>query len=42
MVLYLTEKDFFSHLSGGTGKNLINFEVDMSSATKIDNKKKTF
>ena len=31
---------FYSHLSGGTGKNLTIFGVDMSSSTKIDSKKK--
>ena len=31
---------FFSHPSGGTSKNVIIFGVDMSSATKIDNRKK--
>ena len=30
---------FFSHPSGGTGKNIIIFGVDMSSSTKTDNKK---
>ena len=36
-------KGFFSHHSGGTGKNVIIFRVDMSSTKKIDNrKKKTF
>ena len=30
----------FSHHSGGTGRNVIIFEVDMSSSTKIDNRKK--
>ena len=33
-------KEFFSHPSGGTGRNVIIFGVDMSSSTKIDNKKK--
>ena len=33
------EEDFFSHLDGRTAKNEINFGVDMSSSTKIDNKK---
>ena len=37
--LDLVEKDFFSHPSGGTGRNLIIFGVDMSSSTKTDNKK---
>ena len=31
---------FFSHPSGGTGRNVIIFAVDMSSSPKIDNKKK--
>ena len=31
---------FFSHPSGGTGRNVMIFEVDMSSSTEIDNKKK--
>ena len=35
-------KGFFSHLPGGNGKNVIIFGVDMSSSTKIDNRKKTF
>ena len=30
----------FSHPSGGTGRNVIIFGVDMSSSTKIDNRKK--
>ena len=38
--LDLIEKEFFSHPSGGTGKNVITFGVDMSSSTKIDNRKK--
>ena len=33
-------KGFFSHPSGGTGRNVITFGVDMSSSTKIDNRKK--
>ena len=33
-------REFFSHPSGGTGKNVINFGVDMRSSTKIDNRKK--
>ena len=33
-------KGFFSHPSGGTGRNVIIFGVDMSSSTKIDNRKK--
>ena len=31
---------FFSHPSGGTGRNIMTFGVDMSSFTNIDNKKK--
>ena len=30
--------EFFSHPSGGTGKNVIIFGVDMSSSKKIENK----
>ena len=33
-------KRFFSHPSGGTGRNVIIFGVDMSSSIKIDNKEK--
>ena len=33
-------KGFFSHPSGGTGKNVIIFGVDVSSTKKIDNRKK--
>ena len=33
-------KGFFSHPSGGTYKNVIIFGVDMSSSSKIDNRKK--
>ena len=33
-------KGFFSASSGGTGRNVIIFGVDMSSSTKIDNRKK--
>ena len=33
-------KGFFSYPSGGTGKNVIIFGVDMSSTTKIYNRKK--
>ena len=32
--------DYFSHPSGGTGRNVIIFGVDISSSTKIDNKGK--
>ena len=39
MVLDLMDMDVF-HTSGGTGRNVIIFEVDMSSSTKIDNRKK--
>ena len=35
-------KGLFSHPSGGTGKNIQIFGVDMSSSTKIDNRKKIF
>ena len=31
---------FFSHPSGGTGRNVIIFGVDLSSSTKIGNRKK--
>ena len=40
MVLDLIDMDFFSYPSGGIGRNVINFGVDMSSSTKIDNRKK--
>ena len=40
MELDLIDMDFFSHPSGGTGRNVIIFGVDMSSSTKIDNRKK--
>ena len=33
-------KGFFLHPSGGTGRNVISFGVDMSSSTKIGNKGK--
>ena len=33
-------KGFFSHPSGGTGRNVIIFGVDMSSSIKIDNRNK--
>ena len=36
----LIDVDFFSHHSDGTGRNVIIFGVDVSSSTKIDNKKK--
>ena len=32
----------FSHSTGGTGRNVIIFGVDMNSSTKIDNKKKRY
>ena len=32
----------FSHPIGRTGRNVINFGVDMSASTKIDNRKKNF
>ena len=40
MKLDLIETDFFSRPSGGTGKNIIIFGVDISLSTKIDNRKK--
>ena len=40
MVLDLIDMDFFSHPSGGTCRNVIIFEVDMSLCAKIDNRKK--
>ena len=33
-------KDFFSHSSRRTGRNVITFGIDMSSSTKIVNKGK--
>ena len=33
-------RGFYPHPSGGTGRNLIIFRIDMSSSTKIDNRKK--
>ena len=33
-------KGFFSHSSGGTGRNVIILGVDMSPSTKIGNRKK--
>ena len=33
---------FFSHPSGETGRNVIILEVDMSSSTKIDTRKKRY
>ena len=38
--IWFDRKGFFSHPSDGTGRNVIIFGVDMSSSTKIDNKKK--
>ena len=32
--------ELFSHPSGGTGRNVIIFKVEMGSSTKIDNRKK--
>ena len=40
MELDLIDMEFFPHLSGGTGGNVIIFGVDMSSPTKIDYTKK--
>ena len=40
MELDLIDLHFFSHPSGGTGRNVIIFGVDMSSSTKIDKRKK--
>ena len=40
MELDLIGTDFFSHPRGGTGRNTIIFRVDMSSSTKIDDRKK--
>ena len=36
------KKGFFSQTSGGNGKNVIIFGVDMSSLTKIDDRKDIF
>ena len=36
----LERKGFFSHPSGGTGKNIIIFGEDMRLSTKTDNRKK--
>ena len=38
--LYLIYMDFFSHSSGGTGRNIKAFGVDINSFMKIDNRKK--
>ena len=40
MELDLMGKDFFSHSSRRTGRNVITFGIDMSSSTKIVNKGK--
>ena len=37
---YGTGHGYFSHPSNGTSRNVIIFGVDMSSSTKIDNRKK--
>ena len=42
MELDLIDMDFFSHPSGGSGRNVIIFGVDMSSSTKVNNSKKIF
>ena len=42
MELDLIFMDFFSYPSNGTGRNVIIFEVDMSSFTKINNRKKRY
>ena len=42
MELDLIDMDFFPHPSGGTGRNVIIFGVDMSSSTKVDIVKKYF
>ena len=34
------EYDLISHPSGGTGRNVIIFGVDMNSSAHVDNKKK--
>ena len=36
----MIDMDYFSHPSGGSGRNVIIFGVDMSSSTKIGNRKK--
>ena len=36
----LIEDNFFSHPSGGDGQNVLIFEVDISSSTKIHYRKK--
>ena len=40
MELDLIDIDFVSHPSGGTGRNLIIFEVDISSSTNADERKR--
>ena len=42
MELDLIDMDFFSHPSGGSGRNVIIFGVDMSSSTKVNSSKKIF
>ena len=42
MDLDLIDMDFFKNSSGGTGRNVIIFGVDMSSSTKIDSRKKRY
>ena len=42
MVFDLIDMNFFSHLSGGTGRTAIIFGEDMSSSAKIDNRKNIF
>ena len=39
MELDLIGMEFFSHPSGGTGRNETILEVDKSSSTKTDNRK---
>ena len=41
-VIGFDRRSGFSHPSGGGGQNVIILGVDMSSSTKIDNKKKIF
>ena len=40
MELDLIDLDFFFHPSGGTGRNVVIFGVDISSSKKTDNRKK--
>ena len=35
-------KEFYSHPSGGTGRNVIIFGTDVTSSIKIDHSEKTF